>query len=43
MSAFGPEPLTPTSFLLRARAVSADRTALVDGDVRSQVLEQGLG
>jgi fatty-acyl-CoA synthase len=31
---FGPVPLTPTSFLDRARVVHGDRTALVDGDVR---------
>ncbi len=34
MQPFGPVPLTPTSFLDRARAVSPARTALVDGDVR---------
>ena len=39
MSAYGPEPLTPTSFLLRARAVGAERTALVDGDVRRTYAE----
>ena len=38
---FGPVPLTPTSFLDRARAVSGSRTALVDGEVRRTYAELG--
>jgi fatty-acyl-CoA synthase len=36
---FGPVPLTPTSFLDRARAVSGAQTALVDGEVRRTYAE----
>ena len=39
MPRFGPVPLTPTSFLDRARAVHGDRTGLVDGDVRRTYAE----
>ncbi len=34
MTRFGPVPLTPTSFLDRARVVHRDAVALVDGEVR---------
>jgi fatty-acyl-CoA synthase len=36
---FGPVPLTPTSFLSRARVVHSERTALVDGEVRRTYAE----
>ncbi len=39
MSPFGPVALTPTAFLDRARRVSGERTALVDGEVRRTYAE----
>ena len=39
MTRFGPVPLTPTSFLDRARVVHRDQVALVDGDVRRSYAE----
>ena len=39
MTRFGPVPLTPTSFLERARVVHRDQVALVDGDVRRSYAE----
>ena len=39
MTRFGPVPLTPTSFLDRARVVHRDSVALVDGDVRRSYAE----
>ena len=39
VSPFGPVPLTPTAFLDRARIVHADRTALVDGELRRTYAE----